>query len=253
MRPPAIAQLDVCVETITRGSPSRAASEIPPTRPEIIGGYDRLKKTFVLHGDDRRLPSIDASFVDVVELASIMVAARALAAVRHPVDAFLTRINFRNALGADKSGLIGQLIRLLLHKGRLRRLELVAQRRALPRQPALESFAACTQSSKQLAAISFAGGVNVRLAMRTDRDLKALQIDRQSRRLRTSLSTSFLQLDFSGDFCGAGHETQQPAEMPARRARSTLSSREKGGRFIARRAAARTIEQQIGKKRQSQP
>ena len=133
--------------------------------------------------------------MDVVALASILVGARRVAAFligldQRAIGDLLARIDFQNARGGDDRRLFDRAVRLRLDIGRQRRQEFGAQRRALARQPALESFAVGGQSGEQVAAISFAGGDDVQSAGRTDRRLKAAQIDRHIARTEDDLRGS---------------------------------------------------------------
>ena len=106
--------------------------------------------------------------MDVVALTAILVGARCVAAFligldQRAIGDLLARIDFQHARGGDDRRLFDRAVRLRLDIGRQRGQEFGAQRRALARQPALESFAVGGQSGEQVAAISFAGGGDVQL------------------------------------------------------------------------------------------
>ena len=192
----------------------------------------------------------------MVALAAILVGARRVAAFligldQRAIGDLLARIDFQNARGGDDRRLVDRAVRLRLDIGRQRRQEFGAQRRALARQPALESFAMGGQSGEQVAAIGFAGGDDVRPAGRTDRRLKAAQVDRHVARAEDDLRRRRLQQPHVGGDFGGADAKQQLAEIAGLPPAIDFFP-EEGARLLAGSAPARAIEQQVGEKRQAQ-
>ena len=223
-----------------------------------VGGRARPRSMFALFDGrpDRRRPPLGADLMDVVALASILVGARRVAAFligldQRAIGDLLARIDFQHAHGGDDRRLFDRAVRLRLDIGRQRRQEFGAQRRALARQPALESFAVGGQTGEQVAAIGFAGGGDVHAVGRTDRRLKAAQIDRHVARTEDDLGgRRFQQPHVGGDFGGA--DAKQQLAKIAGLPRAIDFFPEEGARLLTRSAPARTIEQQVGEESQSQ-
>jgi len=107
------------------------------------------------------------------------------------------------------------------------------------------------QSGEQVAAVGFAGGDDVRPAGRTDRRLKAAQIDRHIARAEDDLrGRRFQQPHVGADFGGANAK-QQLAKI-AGLSRAIDAFPEESARLLTGSAPARAIEQQIGQQRQRQ-
>ena len=192
----------------------------------------------------------------MVTLAAILLGARLLAAFQTGPDQraigdLLARIDFQYALGGDDRHLSDRAVRSRLDIGGQRRQKFGPQIRALARQPTRESFAVRGQSGEQIAAIDFAGGDGVHSPGRTDRRLKAAQIDRHVARAEDDLRARRLeQPHVGGDFGGANAKQQlaKIAGLPG----AIDSFPEEGARVLARGARARTVEQQIGEESQAQ-
>ena len=221
-----------------------------------VGGRAPPQSVFALDDRDRRRPPLGADLMDVVALTAILVGARCVAAFligldQRAIGDLLARIDFQHAHGGDDRRLFDRAVRLRLDIGRQRRQEFGAQRRALARQPALESFAVGGQSGEQVAAVGFAGGDDVHSAGRTDRRLKAAQIDRHVARTEDDLRARRLQQPHVGGDFGGADAKQQLAEIAGLPGAIDFFP-EEGARLLARSAPARTIEQQIGEQSQAQ-
>ena len=164
----------------------------------------------------------------------------------------LARIDFQYAYGGGDRRLFDRAARLRLEIGGQSHQEFSAQPLSRARQPALEFFAVGVQPGEQLTAVSFAGGGGVHSAGRTHRRLKAAQIDRHIAQAEDNLRARRLeQPHVGGDFGGASAK-QQLAKIGGLPHAIGLFPEEEAC-LLARSAAARTIEQQIGEKSQTQP